>query len=72
MAAYDAVIEIPRGSRNKYEIDHATGRVFLDRVLFTGFVYPADYGYFENSLGEDGDPLDVLCCSSTPSTPVWA
>ncbi|HQX36368.1 MAG TPA: inorganic diphosphatase, partial [Microbacteriaceae bacterium] len=38
MTAYDAVIEIPRGSRNKYEIDHETGRVFLDRVLFTGFV----------------------------------
>ncbi|NLA08609.1 MAG: inorganic diphosphatase, partial [Microbacteriaceae bacterium] len=66
MAAYDAVIEIPRGSRNKYEIDHATGRVFLDRVLFTGFVYPADYGYFENSLGEDGDPLDVLVLLEYP------
>ena len=60
MAEYDAVIEIPRGSRNKYEIDHETGRVFLDRVLFTSFVYPADYGFFENTLGEDGDPLDAL------------
>ncbi len=69
MAAYDAVIEIPRGSRNKYEIDHATGRVFLDRVLFTGFVYPADYGYFENSLGEDGDPLDVLVLLEYPVYP---
>ena len=69
MAAYDAVIEIPRGSRNKYEIDHATGRVFLDRVLFTGFVYPADYGYFENSLGEDGDPLDVLVLLDYPVFP---
>ncbi|MEY4492307.1 MAG: hypothetical protein RL085_718, partial [Actinomycetota bacterium] len=42
---YEAVIEIPRGSRNKYEVDHETGRVHLDRVLFTPFVYPVDYGY---------------------------
>ena len=60
MAAHDAVIEIPRGSRVKYEVDHGTGRVFLDRVLFTPMGYPADYGFFENTLGEDGDPLDVL------------
>ena len=59
-AAFDAVIEIPKGSRNKYEVDHETGRVYLDRVLYTGFVYPADYGFFEETLGEDGDPLDVL------------
>ena len=60
MGAHDAVIEIPRGSRVKYEVDHGTGRVFLDRVLFTPMGYPADYGFFENTLGEDGDPLDVL------------
>jgi inorganic pyrophosphatase len=60
MGAYDAVIEIPRGSRVKYEVDHETGRVFLDRVLYTTFGYPSDYGFFENTLGEDGDPLDVL------------
>ena len=60
MASYDAVIEIPKGSRNKYEVDHETGRVYLDRVLYTNFVYPTDYGFFENTLGEDGDPLDVL------------
>ena len=60
MGAYDAVIEIPRGSRVKYEVDHETGRVHLDRVLYTTFGYPADYGYFDNTLGEDGDPLDVL------------
>ncbi len=60
MGAYDAVIEIPRGSRVKYEVDHGTGRVFLDRVLFTVFGYPTNYGFFENTLGEDGDPLDVL------------
>ena len=60
MGAYDAVIEIPRGSRVKYEVDHGTGRVFLDRVLFTPMGYPANYGFFEDTLGEDGDPLDVL------------
>ncbi len=60
MSAHDAVIEIPRGSRVKYEVDHETGRVHLDRVLYTPFGYPADYGYFDNTLGEDGDPLDVL------------
>jgi inorganic pyrophosphatase len=60
MGAYDAVIEIPRGSRVKYEVDHETGAVHLDRVLFTVFGYPADYGFFDKTLGEDGDPLDVL------------
>jgi inorganic pyrophosphatase len=69
MAVYDALIEIPRGSRNKYEVDHKTGRVFLDRVLFTGFVYPADYGYFENTLGLDGDPVDVLVLLDYPLFP---
>ncbi|MFT4233981.1 MAG: inorganic diphosphatase [Microbacterium sp.] len=60
MGAYDAVIEIPRGSRVKYEVDHETGRVALDRVLYTVFGYPTNYGFFDNTLGEDGDPLDVL------------
>ena len=50
---FDVTIEIPAGSRNKYEIDHETGRVMLDRVLFTTFVYPTDYGFFENTLGLD-------------------
>jgi inorganic pyrophosphatase len=57
---FDVVIEIPKGSRNKYEVDHETGRVKLDRYLYTAFGYPADYGFFENTLGEDGDPLDAL------------
>lgn len=69
MADYDVVIEIPRGSRNKYEVDHVTGRVFLDRVLFTSFVYPVDYGFFENTLGLDGDPLDVLVLLEVPVFP---
>jgi inorganic pyrophosphatase len=57
---FDVVIEIPKGSRNKYEVDHDSGRVKLDRYLYTAFGYPADYGFIENSLGEDGDPLDAL------------
>ncbi len=69
MTAYDAVIEIPKGSRNKYEVDHVTGRVFLDRVLFTSFVYPTDYGYIENTLGLDGDPVDVLVLLDYPLFP---
>ena len=69
MAAYDAVIEIPKGSRNKYEVDHETGRVYLDRVLFTSFVYPADYGFFEHTLGLDGDPVDVLVLLDYPLFP---
>jgi inorganic pyrophosphatase len=66
---YEAVIEIPRGSRNKYEVDHETGRVHLDRVLFTNFVYPIDYGYFDKTLGGDGDPLDALVILEFPVFP---
>ncbi len=69
MAEYDVVIEIPKGSRNKYEVDHETGRVYLDRVLFTSFVYPTDYGYFENTLGLDGDPVDALVLLEYPVFP---
>ena len=69
MADYAAIIEIPKGSRNKYEVDHETGRVFLDRVLYTSFVYPTDYGFFENTLGLDGDPVDVLVLLDYPLFP---
>ncbi len=66
------VIEIPRGSRNKYEIDEATGHVFLDRRLFTATAYPADYGYIPDTLGEDGDALDALVLLEDPVFPgVW-
>lgn len=54
------VVEIPRGSRNKYEMDHQLGRIRLDRTLFTATQFPADYGYFPGTLAEDGDPLDAL------------
>jgi inorganic pyrophosphatase len=66
---YDVTIEIPKGHRNKYEVDHATGRIRLDRLLFTSTRYPADYGYVENSLGEDGDPLDALVLLDEPTFP---
>lgn len=66
---YEVVIEIPRGSRNKYEVDHETGKVMLDRVLFTPFVYPVDYGFFEHTLGGDGDPLDALVLLEYPVYP---
>ena len=66
---YDVTIEIPKGHRNKYEVDHATGRIRLDRLLFTSTRYPADYGYVEDTLGEDGDPLDVLVLLEEPTFP---
>ena len=66
------VIEIPRGSRNKYEIDHDTNRIFLDRRLFTATTYPADYGFIPDTLGGDGDPLDALVLLEDPVYPgVW-
>jgi inorganic pyrophosphatase len=57
---FDVTVEIPKGTRNKYEMDAASGRIRLDRTLFTATQYPADYGFVEHSLGEDGDPLDAL------------
>lgn len=66
---FDVSIEIPRGTRNKYEIDHKTGRIRLDRRLYTSMVYPSDYGYIEDTLGEDGDPLDALVLLTDPVIP---
>lgn len=66
---FDVTIEIPKGNRNKYEVDHATGRIRLDRTLFTATQYPADYGFIENTLGEDGDPLDALVLVPEPTFP---
>ena len=62
-------VEVPMGSRNKYEVDAETGHVVLDRRLFTSMSYPADYGYVEDSLGEDGDPLDALVLLEEPTFP---
>ena len=57
---FDVTIEIAKGDRNKYEVDHKTGRLRLDRHLYTPMGYPADYGFIEDTLGEDGDPLDAM------------
>lgn len=65
----DAFIEIPTGSQNKYEFDKETGRFKLDRVLFSPMHYPTEYGYIENTLAEDGDPLDILVLTSFPTFP---
>lgn len=56
----DVVVEIPKGSRNKYEYDHDRHVIRLDRRLFSATTYPADYGYVPETLGEDGDPIDAL------------
>jgi inorganic pyrophosphatase len=71
----EVVIEIPKGSRNKYEIDHETGAVWLDRRLFTATQYPEDYGFVPDTLADDGDPLDVLVLLEEPTFPgchMWA
>ena len=63
------IVEIPKGSRNKYEMDHETGDIFLDRTLFTATRYPADYGFIPETLADDGDPLDALALISEPTFP---
>nr|VDG64107.1 Inorganic pyrophosphatase [Streptococcus thermophilus] len=65
----EVTIEIPKGSRNKYEVDHETGKVFLDRYLFTSMAYPLDYGFIDHTLGDDGDPLDALVITPEPVFP---
>ena len=66
---FDVTIEIPKGERNKYEMDHHTGRLRLDRTLFTATQYPADYGFVDDTLGQDGDPLDALVLLQVPTFP---
>jgi inorganic pyrophosphatase len=65
----EAIVEIPRGSRNKYEMNHDTGELWLDRELFTATRYPTDYGFVRDTLAEDGDPLDVLVMVDQPTFP---
>lgn len=64
-----ALIEIPLGSKNKYELDEKTGRIMLDRVLYAAMIYPAEYGIIEDTLAPDGDPLDILVVCSDPTFP---
>lgn len=65
----DVVVEIPRGSRNKYEYDHGQNVMRLDRRLFSATVYPADYGFIPNTLADDDDPLDALVLLEEPTFP---
>lgn len=65
----EVYVEIPRGSRNKYELDKKTGHIRLDRVLYSSVHYPADYGFIPQTLGEDTDPLDVLLLVEEPTFP---
>lgn len=66
---FEVIVEIPQGSMNKYEIDHDSGEIWLDRHLFAATVYPAEYGFFPNTLAEDGDPLDALVLLEDPTFP---
>jgi inorganic pyrophosphatase len=65
----EVVVEIPRGSRNKYELDEASGDIRLDRVLYSSVHYPTDYGFIPDTRAEDGDHLDVLVIVEEPTFP---
>jgi len=69
MMEVEVIVEIPQGSRNKYEMDHATGRIRLDRMLFTSTRYPLDYGFIPDTLAEDGEPLDAMVMLEEPAFP---
>jgi inorganic pyrophosphatase len=65
----EAIIEIPMGTQNKYEIDKTKNRIKLNRVLYSKMTYPAEYGFIEDTLAEDGDPLDILVLATTSTFP---
>jgi inorganic pyrophosphatase len=65
------IVEILKGSRNKYDFDHRTDRVRLDRILFSPVHYPADYGFVSDTLAEDGDPIEALVVLGEPTFPGW-
>lgn len=65
----EAIIEIPMGTKNKYEIDKLRNRIKLDRVLYSPMTYPAEYGYIEHTLAKDNDPLDILVLASSKTFP---
>lgn len=65
----EAIIEIPMGTKNKFEVNKKTGKIKLDRVLYSSMAYPGEYGYIDETLSYDGDPLDVLIISSFPTFP---
>jgi inorganic pyrophosphatase len=66
---FDMLVEVPKGSRNKYELDEKSGRIRLDRELFTATRYPVEYGFIVDSLAEDSDPLDALAILDEPTFP---
>ncbi|HYE96427.1 MAG TPA: inorganic diphosphatase [Rubricoccaceae bacterium] len=68
--AFNAIIEIPQGSTVKYELDKRSGLLRVDRVLYSAVYYPANYGFLPRTLGDDGDPLDVLVLMSEPVVPL--
>lgn len=67
---FSAIIEVPKGSKNKYELDKKTGMIRVDRVLFSSVQYPANYGFIPRTFCEDGDPLDVLVLGQEPVHPL--
>jgi inorganic pyrophosphatase len=69
IASFDVLIEIPKGSRNKYEYDFKLKKIRYDRMIFSSMMYPADYGFMPESLALDGDPLDVLVLVTEPTFP---
>ena len=69
MRIVEARIEIPMGSQNKYEVDEKTGKIKLDRVLYSAAFYPMEYGFVENTLSGDGDALDIMVMTSAPTFP---
>src|SRR5499427_4827609 len=69
-SAFPVIIEIPKGSKNKYELDKVTGLLRLDRVLFSAVYYPANYGFVPRTYCDDGDPLDVLVFGQEPVFPL--
>ncbi|MCB0343241.1 MAG: inorganic diphosphatase [Pseudobdellovibrionaceae bacterium] len=68
--SFPAVIEVPKGSKNKYELDKPTGLIRVDRVLFSSVQYPANYGFIPRTYCEDNDPLDVLVLGQEPVHPL--
>uniref|UniRef100_UPI00404A2CC7 inorganic diphosphatase n=1 Tax=Flavobacterium sp. TaxID=239 RepID=UPI00404A2CC7 len=68
-ATFDVLIEIPKGSRNKYEYDFELKKIRYDRMIFSSMMYPADYGFIPETLALDGDPLDVLVLVTEPTFP---
>ncbi len=69
-ATVNALIEIPKGSKSKYEIDKQTGLLKLDRIIYSSFHYPINYGFIPQTLGKDGDPLDILVMCSESIHPL--